>query len=80
MLKFSEILNFLVKIPNLKEFDRAGGRQAQPVPAGEEPARGAYPLRGGSSGTVRVGSPVIPAAARAGGGTAPLGRARARDV
>ena len=59
---------------------RAGGLQAESVPAGEEPARGAHPFRGGGPGTARVGSLVVPAPARAGGGTAPLGSARARDA
>ena len=56
------------------------GAKAEAVPAGAEPTRGAYPVRGGGLGSARVGGRGVFAPAQAGGRTAPLGRARARDA
>ena len=63
--------------------ERAGGAQAEAVPAREEPARGAYPLRGGGPRTARCRGVAVPAAARARRGADALrgdGSRSARDL
>ena len=67
---------FLTKILRLES--GPGRREAQAVPAGPPPARGARAFCGGGSGAPRGRGVAVPEAARAGGGAAPLGRACSR--
>ena len=61
--------------------DSKGAKELQIyLPAGAEPARGAYAVRGGGSRSAGVGGLGVFEAARAGGGVAPLGRARYRPA
>ena len=58
--------------------ERPSRREAQAVPAGPPPARGARAFCGGGSGAPRGRGVAVPEAARAGGGAAPFGCAGTR--